>query len=183
MALGGLQNEADAQRWLQDQLEQPNVIPIQAVNGLGGQLKTPAARVYKGSAQTITTATETVLNFDNERYDTDTIHDTVTNNGRLTCKTAGVYGIFATVQWDTNGTGRRYAFIAVNGATSANGICIDEKVTAAGAFISHPLSTQYKLAVNDYVQVVVFQASGGNLNILAPGSGYTPEFGMTRIGG
>ena len=36
-----------------------------------------------------------ILSFDSERYDTDSIHDTVTNNSRLTCKTPGKYLIVA----------------------------------------------------------------------------------------
>src|SRR4029077_20051578 len=79
----------------------------------------PAARVFHSANQSITTATETTLAFDSERFDTDTIHDTVTNNSRLTCKHAGVYVIGAHVQFDSGAAGgARYVSIMLNGTTT-----------------------------------------------------------------
>lgn len=42
------------------------------------------ALVYKTGSQSITAATPTVLTWDAEEYDTDSIHDNATNNSRLT---------------------------------------------------------------------------------------------------
>jgi hypothetical protein len=43
------------------------------------------------------------------------------------------------------------------------------------------VSTLYVLAVNDYVELMAYQSSGGALNVTAE-SAYTPEFAMARIG-
>src|SRR5262245_40483526 len=71
---------------------------------LGGQT-VPAARAYHSANQSINSGTNTTLNFDSERFDSDTIHDNVTNNSRLTCKTAGKYLICCNVRWASNATG------------------------------------------------------------------------------
>ena len=42
------------------------------------------ASVYKSANQTISTATQTILSWDSEDFDTNSFHDTSTNNGRFT---------------------------------------------------------------------------------------------------
>ena len=56
------------------------------------------ASVYKTGNQTISTATQTVISWDNEDFDTDGFHDNVSNNGRFTIPTGkgGKYLISAT---------------------------------------------------------------------------------------
>src|SRR5919108_3473294 len=56
----------------------------------------PSVRVFHNATQSITTATETALAFNSERWDTafgsaSTQHDTATNNSRLTAQYAGKY--------------------------------------------------------------------------------------------
>jgi hypothetical protein len=55
---------------------------------------TAFCRVYKSWAQSIST-TETAITFDVESFDTDTMHDNVTNNTRITFTTAWKYKIDA----------------------------------------------------------------------------------------
>ena len=136
------------------------------------------ARVYHGVDQSISNITNTILSFDNERYDTDTIHDIVTNNSRLTCKTAGKYLIMSTVAFDTNATGRRKAWLLLNGVTVITmGTVL---VLAATDWCVFSLGTIYDLAVNDYVEVLVYQDSGVAL-LVKLGAG-SAEFMMQRIG-
>ena len=138
----------------------------------------PSARVYNNADISIANNTVIALTFNAERWDTDTIHDTSTNTGRLTCKTAGVYNIFANVAFNTNTTGYRSTLIRHNGSTTI-GLCVS--APASGAYTIHNLSCQYSLAVNDYVEVVVQQTSGGAL-LVKTGLNYSPEFGMTFCG-
>lgn len=138
----------------------------------------PAARVYHSVAQSIPNAVATPLAFDSERFDTDNIHDTATNNNRLTCKTAGTYLISATVAFNANATGTRRAFIKLNGA---NYIAATTVPAASGIATRLNLSTLYALRVWDYVECEVFQDSGGALNIESIAD-YTPEFMMVRVG-
>jgi hypothetical protein len=144
---------------------------------LGGLV--PAARVFHSVAQATANNVVLVLAFDSERYDTDTLHDPVTNNSRLTCKTAGKYSIKATIGFDANVTGMRQVDLMVNGVTV---ITNEAKmaVTVGGVPTYVTATADYELAVGDYVTCRAFQNSGGALNVLA-GAAYSPEFSMARI--
>jgi len=138
----------------------------------------PACRAYHDADQSLTNDTHTVLSLNSERFDTDTIHDTATNNSRLTCKTAGKYIISANAGFASNVTGERILDILLNGATvigrhraDANGVNI---TTIA-------VSTLYDLAVNDYIEMRAYQNSGGALNVIVEGN-FSPEFGMAFQG-
>jgi hypothetical protein len=151
-------------------------------NGVHEAMLQPAVRVTHNAAQSITTATATALAFNTERYDqvagaASTMHDTATNNSRLTCRYVGIYEIKANVRWASNGTGQRDVGIRLNGTTF---IGYENAVANSGSVHIQEVSTQYALAVNDYVECVVTQTSGGGLNIdLA--ANYSPEFSMVRV--
>ncbi|NQW23332.1 MAG: hypothetical protein HQ475_07805 [SAR202 cluster bacterium] len=136
-----------------------------------------SARVYHSVNQSITNATDTALAFDSERWDTDVIHDTVTNNSRLTCKTAGKYIIVGSVRWTSNVTGVRNTFIRLNGTTW---LAFNMPDTNQGNVHAITVSTIYDLAVNDYIELMVHQTSGGALNLEATGN-YSPEFMMAKV--
>lgn len=143
----------------------------------------PAVRVFHNANQSITTATLTALAFNSERYDTvggvaSNQHDTVTNNSRLTCRYAGIYDISASVEFAANATGERDVRIRLNGTTYI-GFQREPTNTASFSTIVN-CTTDYQLAVNDYVECVVFQESGGALNVVAS-SNWSPEFMMKRV--
>src|SRR5215475_9738149 len=82
----------------------------------------PAVRVYHNTTQSITNGTDTTVNFNSERYDqaagsASTMHDTVTNNSRLTAVYAGVYKITGQLGFASNATGIRQCHIRLNGTT------------------------------------------------------------------
>lgn len=137
------------------------------------------ARVYNSADQSIPNAEFTALAFNSERYDTDTIHDNSTNNTRLTCKTAGVYIIIGQVQFESNATGDRGVRIMLNGTNQLALVWQAAATTGNKYFIAQTLFT---LEVNDYVELFVYQSSGGALNSVKSVSGYgSPEFMMQRI--
>jgi Tfp pilus assembly protein FimT len=146
-------------------------------NGIYDAHFQPAARVFHNAAQSITSATTTAIAFNSERYDTDTIHDTVTNNSRLTCKTAGKYAITGQVEFASSATGNRQLFLRLNGATT---IAYKTQAAVNGLITNMDVSTQYDLAVNDYLEVLVWQDSGGSLNVNSSGNN-SPEFMMARV--
>ena len=140
----------------------------------------PACRARRTTDQAIADVTTTIMAFDAELFDTDTIHDNVTNNSRLTCRTAGVYIISATVQWEVDAVGLRGIYILHNGAT----VIADNQtlaVTDAATSTNQTISAIYSLAVNDYVELQVRQASGGSLDVQTAGN-YSPEFMMAWVG-
>jgi len=136
------------------------------------------ARVYDAGNQTISNTTDTAVAFDSERWDTDTIHDTSTNNSKLTCNTAGKYLISGNIQWDGNSTGTRIVFIKLNGATVI--AKSSTNITDASNF-QMQCTTIYDLAVTNYVELFVRQSSGDDLAIEL-NANFTNEFMMQRIG-
>ena len=142
----------------------------------------PACRVTHNAAQSVTNNVVLWLAFNTETYDTDSMHDTVTNNSRITIKTAGIYVVtFNVVLGTDNDYGLIEAIIRLNGTAviANNGIG-----TLTSTADSPPLSvaTQYKFAVNDYIEAGVYQVntSAAANNALSQSS--SPLFAATWIG-
>lgn len=124
---------------------------VDALNFLANR---PACRVSHNTTQSLTSGTEATLAFNTEALDTDTMHDTVTNNSRITFKTAGLF----VVTWGFTVAADNdylwiYSYLRLNGTTliapgSSIGTQTDNGLSphSAGA-------TLYKFAVNDYVEV------------------------------
>lgn len=111
------------------------------------------------------TATSTnPVGWDYELYDNDNIHDNVTNNSRLTCKTAGLYAVGAVLPSSSAGyiTGLRK-----NGSTLIAGNYTYYGVT---------FSAIVNMAVNDYMEII-------NLNgvTFVADADKFPTFWMARI--
>lgn len=137
------------------------------------------ARVFHSTSQSINSSSATAIAFNSERADTDTIHDNVTNNSRLTCKTAGVYHVSANVEWAANTAGTRELFLQVNGATRVADVIAHP--VQGGNVTRQMISAVYSLAVNDYVELIANQTSGGALNI-NNNANFSPELMMIRLG-
>lgn len=140
---------------------------------------TEGARVYNNANISVTNAGDFFLTFNTERWDTDGIHDTGSNTGRLTCQTAGKYLIIGQIEWATNTTGNRQAYIRLNGTTDI--ARVTETTTAAMGCPRMIVTTIYDLAESDYVELGAYQNSGDALNVLSTGN-RSPEFMMHRIG-
>jgi len=136
------------------------------------------ARVYNNAAITIGDSSWTALTFNSERFDNDTIHSTVSNTSRLTATTAGVYQITGHLEFEGNDTGRRAARITLGGAT----VLALERDLAPAAAINCELNitTLYELAATNYVELEVYQNSGGDLDVEVSAN-YSPEFMMVRV--
>ena len=136
------------------------------------------ARVYRNVSKVIATGSlDTKVDFDLESYDTDTIHDNSTNNTRLTCKTAGKYLIYAQAYWTGNATGARQIVLGLNSVTNIGmALCGAYDTTA----LMQTCLTIYSLAVNDYVEMIVNQTSGGNLTLIC-GLANNTHFLMQRL--
>lgn len=138
----------------------------------------PACRAYHNAAQSVANNSPAVVAFNSERYDTDTMHDTVTNNSRVTLNTAGLYSVTAHGSFASNATGNRYIAIKLNGSIY---IAVDLRLAASGQRTDMSIATIYKFAAGDYITVEVYQNSGGALSLDSVGN-YTPELAATWIG-
>jgi hypothetical protein len=114
-----------------------------------------------GAGQSISNTTYTALTYDSENYDTDSFHSTSTNTSRLTIPTGkgGKYQINTFVNWDSTSGGRRIVTIYKNGTNTR----VLGNQTSSG-YLGQTGAYVIELAAADYIQVFVYQDSGGTRN-------------------
>jgi hypothetical protein len=107
--------------------------------------------------------------FGSEEFDTDSYHDNATNNSRLTIPVTGYYRVDLCIHF-TSGptTGSRFLTLLANGA-------VLQFCSGAGTNQGMSLSIMKHFAVSDYVEMQVFQDSGGLAN-------YDAFFSIHRVG-
>lgn len=138
-----------------------------ATPGVAWKATDIGCRIKRTTAQTIANDTVTAVAFDaTDEYDTDTMHDTVTNNNRITFNTAGKYIVGTSIRWTANATGYRSVLIRINGVT---GIVQSRLMAVTDASVATDQNVEliYNFAANDYIEVMVRQLSGGNLDVAA----------------
>jgi hypothetical protein len=125
----------------------------------------PKCRVYKSAALSVANSTSTRLTFDSELFDTDTMHSTSVNTGRITITTAGRYTFSANLDWAPNATGSRQAYFIINNATVIPGQAHAANQEAGYSTYQSPAFGPYTLSAGDWVELEVRQNSGGALNL------------------
>lgn len=125
-------------------------------------LAPPSALLKRASDQSVTGSTTTSVGWDAEAQDTDNAHSTVTNNDRYTCVTAGLFASHVSIPWAGNITGARELNFQVNGTTTYAG---SRLVPGSAVSFVTPASRLIPLSVGDWVNVRVWQSSGGSLVI------------------
>jgi len=128
----------------------------------------PRAQLLQTVVQTLTTAVAAPITFTTEIIDTDYLggsgHDNVTNPSRYTANFPGLYLLGGGAAFAANATGRRACWwqvngIAVNGSSVAGPAAIGGLETVVSA-----REIEVFLNVGDYVELMGYQESGGNLN-------------------
>lgn len=143
----------------------------------------PACRVYHNTTQSAGTGGYTTMTFNSERFDTDTMHDTATNPTRITIKTAGLYVLHGNVDMNTGTTSERIIQFLINGVME---LALDRRgPNPSGGNNILQTSTLWKFAVNDYVELRVYQASGAPVTVVASSAGFYgsgAEFSAVWVG-
>lgn len=124
----------------------------------------PAFSAYQSSAQTISTATATKLQFQTERFDTNNNFDSSTNY-RFTPTVAGYYQVNANAG---TGGGLAYGYVSIykNGSEYSRGV----QGSGGAGIISYTVSDLvYLNGSTDYLEIYFYQASGGNATLAAVG--------------
>jgi hypothetical protein len=99
-----------------------------------------------------------------DSYDTDNMHDTATNNTRVTVKTAGVYCV-------TFGYGLNYSgtITLEQGQILRNGIKIAYSIKrySQGTNTANTITTVINASVNDYFEGSIFLQGGSSYTVFA----------------
>lgn len=135
------------------------------------------SRVYRSTSQTLTTGAPAAISFDTERYDLGGFW-VVGSPTRLTVPVTGRYLITACAAFASNATGVRNIDLRIGGATV---IGSQLQVAASGIITIVSVATVYEIAASDYVEMICFQNSLGNLNVNSTGN-YTPEMAIDYLG-
>ncbi|MBA7587005.1 hypothetical protein ES708_29015 [subsurface metagenome] len=138
--------------------------------------------VHRSADKAIADATTVLIDFDVEDWDTDGCHDNVTNNDRLTCKTAGKYLLTANIQFAANSTGTRGLYFYKYTDSEVWIASFTTPTPAAPIPARCILLRLIDLAVDDYVFMKVYQDSGGSLN-LTRNADYSVYFSMVKMPG
>lgn len=141
----------------------------------------PSVRVRRTIDQSIADNTNTVIQFNSEAFDTAAMHDNTTNNTRLTAPVAGKYLVTGNVAWAASGVDRRLIeFSKTSGVTQTTVAenTVDPVQTAVTTI--QGLSTVVDMAGGDYVELAVFQHTGGALNVAQDNE--QPNFTLSWIG-
>lgn len=134
----------------------------------------PTYRAHQNAgAQTFTNGTVTDVTFDTSDTDSDTGRTSTTV---YTCKTAGLWLIYATMNWAGSVSGQRNLYVVVNGSIVRE--CDGSDPTTAA--YTQAVNVAWPLAVNDTVKVQALQNSGGSLANALLGGGYA-QIHMVRI--
>ncbi len=147
----------------------------------GSSIAIPSCRVYHNATQDCPNNANTILSFNSERFDNDSIHDITTNNTRLTCKTAGKYHIFGHIIGTAGTNDFVYLIILLNGTIEIAA----SKVPANLIYgVATGIDTIWDMSVNDYIELKIYQNSDVTITISASSSTVCNacEFGMVKVG-
>lgn len=134
----------------------------QSTGGLPPTSSEASVGLYDPGPQSPASGSAVACIFDDaDQWDTENMHDPVTNNTRVTIRTAGVYVWTAEAQFDPNATGERTVDVIKSGAVQMS--ATKSANTGAGGIVIVVSSGMGKLAVGDYLEMRVTQTSGGAL--------------------
>lgn len=130
------------------------------------------------AAQAVATATWTALALNTDRQDPNGLHPTGAGNTKITFATDGQYTVGGNIEFAANAVGIRGIAIRMDGATY---IAKDERAATATGTVSLHVSTSYYFTAGQYVELMAYQSSGGNLNANQAAE-YSPEL-WVQFGG
>lgn len=132
---------------------------IMSPNGTAADPPRCAAR--RDAAQSIPNTTITPIEWDNELYDDGDMIDLGTDDTRITFPVAGIYLVQASLTYDSNATGYRSIWIALNNSTHMG----QNQIPAVNGASTRPTcGALVKANAAEYVTLRTQQTSGGSLN-------------------
>lgn len=143
----------------------------------------PACRVTHNVTQShATSGSWLAVSFNTENFDTASMHDTVTNNSRISAPVTGIYIVHGSVEF-ASGTAVQAIGFRVNGTgTGSPTHSIQGHVDAVAQAGFYHYGDTIKLIANDYIELVALQSSGGALNLVASTAEGRPNFSVVWVG-
>lgn len=134
---------------------------VAAGSGGGGVYEGVSAKIV--TPFSIPTALWTKVDFDAEDYDTNGFHDLVTNKSRLTIPAGmgGKYSVFASAYFDETGSSAGDRFLEIR----KNGVAQYGADHFPGTSRRGSTSAEVDVVAGDYIELYVFQSSGGPLTV------------------
>jgi hypothetical protein len=122
------------------------------------------------AAQTISNNTFTAINLATEAYDTDSIHSTSVNNTRFTIPSGkgGYWLFYATGAFDSLGAGFMQTRFYKNGS-STGPLSASGAASGSSGLTGTSITQVINVSAGDYVELVLFQNSGGSEPIQVSG--------------
>lgn len=141
----------------------------------------PCVKVYNSGSPTISNSSDTVLSWDVEEFDTDTMHGTA-NPTRITVNTSGKYFITAHIAWFNNSTpaGRRLIYLNKNGSNLGRSLTEVQPGTTSIS-LACEINTLIDLSATDYIEVFAAQTSGGDMQIFGGTEQRASYFQAVRV--
>lgn len=144
-----------------DQYAKPPAVAMRVAKDIGLY----AVQAQRGASLAINNNSDTVLTFDAAGFNSLGMVNIATQPTRITILKVGLYLIEARVLWPSNATGIRSLRARVNGSTIITG-----QICPAVADTTHNwthIALPTLLALNDYLEFIVYQNSGAILTIPA----------------
>lgn len=124
----------------------------------------PRVVAFRTATQSLTTGVLTPINLTEEDLDVGAMHDTTTLNTRITVPAAGFYLIFSKLHYAVSGANDMRNRIHKNGNTTLPVSEVVNGTTLAGA-TTVTNAAALDLIIGDYLELIGFQNSGGNVNV------------------
>lgn len=139
----------------------------------------PICKVLRDTDQVVTTATVTAMSFDTDVYGGANGFWTIGDPTKLYAPVSGIYLVVGTGGFEAHSTGGRQFWLRKNGAGDYP--CeVSNKTRDDGGQWHTTISATVDLQAGDYMEIYVYQNTGGNLNLegTAPNN---PSFSMALI--
>lgn len=141
-----------------------------------------SAAVTRVAALNIPNAVTTAVAYDTLSWDNAGIVNLATFPTRLTAPLDGYYNIGAFVSWAVSAVGERIILIQTTGPLTGVRHIVDARTIMGGGTGYQSLASGFQLKRGDYAEVLVYQNSGGALDLTGGGVD-TPGFGIIYLGG